>query len=466
MTFTDVAAGDGFTIALDSHGRVWSWGDNMYWNWLVQTNQLPGEETAGLLRYHGDVLKKDINPVNGKLGRPSASGDTWLDPLPGLVMTEEGVPLGTGTITISTADTISVKLENQPDPIISIAAGKDFAMALSRSGRVYIWGANTFGQLGQGEDFNELSLSVARPVVKGASPSSIGSILSDVAEIAAGDATAYAIRSNGDLWSWGSNCSAYSNEAGEVQYTLTGQLGAGVQDLKRDAPVRVGRGMSPQNADKVEYMNRVVSVAAGSGHAIVLRADSNDENNGGIYGFGRNDKGQIATQVSAATFSEVPVRLLYSGGTHVAAGGDSSLAQAPYPTVGGAVTLLAWGDNSRGQLGTGVTEVVEITDPDTGESHMTTVNVNGAGTPVNGAGTANPTGSANMEIGWSISMGGDHMAFSINNGDVYAAGANGMGQLGDFTEKDSNVPVRVGQEGFSSLELHGYLSALGTSTGH
>ena len=40
-----------------------------------------------------------------------------------------------------------------------------------------------------------------------------------------------------------------------------------------------------------------------------------------------------------------------------------------------------------------------------------------------------------------------------------------MGQLGDYTGRDSNIPVRVGDEGFSSLEIYGYLSNLGVSTG-
>ena len=66
------------------------------------------------------------------------------------------------------------------------------------------------------------------------------------------------------------------------------------------------------------------------------------------------------------------------------------------------MTLLAWGDNSHGQLGTGVTEEIQVTDPETGLTETVTVNVNASGTPVNGAGTANQNGSRYMEIAWSI----------------------------------------------------------------
>ena len=63
-----------------------------------------------------------------------------------------------------------------------------------------------------------------------------------------------------------------------------------------------------------------------------------------------------------------------------------------------------------------------------------------------------------METAWSISVGGDHIAFSINNGDVYASGAGDLGQLGNFDVFDSGIPVRVGEESFSKLDLWGYLS--------
>ena len=469
VTFTDVAAGDNFTLALDSRGRVWSWGDNAYWSWLIQTKNPFGaakdeSEELPVLNYHGEPVKDSGRALIGKLGRTSANnGDDWVDPLPGLVLVGEDQVLGEGTISIISED--GYDLADQPDPIVSIAAGKNFAMALSRSGRVYTWGLDNYGQLGQGEEFDKPNSTYAQTVVKGSSPSSTGSEMSDVVAIAAGSETAYAIRSNGDLWTWGSNSSIYVDEEGVERRTVTGQLGAGIQDLYRDAPIRASRGMSPQSADKVEYINRVVSVAAGDGHAVVLRSDSKDEFNGGVYGFGSNSHGQIGNHVSNNDFSGVPIPLVQNGGQHVAAGGKSTLAQAPYPAVDGAMTLLAWGDNSHGQLGTGVTEEIQVTDPETGLTETVTVNVNASGTPVDGAGTANQNGSRYMEIAWSISVGGDHMAFSINNGDVYASGSNAMGQLGDYTGRDSNIPVRVGDEGFSSLEIYGYLSNLGVSTG-
>ena len=246
VTFTDVAAGENFTLALDSRGRVWSWGDNAYWSWLVQTKNPFGaatDESGELpaLHYHGEPVKDSGRALTGKLGRTSAnSSDDWVDPLPGLVMAGKDEVLGEGTISIISEE--GQTLNDQPDPIISIAAGKDFAMALSRSGRVYTWGLDSYGQLGQGEEFEASNLSYAQAVVKGSSPSSIGSEMSDVVAIAAGSETAYAIRSNGDLWAWGSNSMTYVDEAGVEQRVVSGQLGAGIQDQPGHEPSECGSG--------------------------------------------------------------------------------------------------------------------------------------------------------------------------------------------------------------------------------
>ena len=43
-----------------------------------------------------------------------------------------------------------------PDEIVRVESGPNFSMALNREGRVYVWGVNTFGQLGTGS-LNNLS---------------------------------------------------------------------------------------------------------------------------------------------------------------------------------------------------------------------------------------------------------------------------------------------------------------------
>ncbi|MDW7673283.1 MAG: hypothetical protein SCK28_01980 [Bacillota bacterium] len=71
--------------------------------------------------------------------------------------------------------------------IKQIYAGNDFSLALKSDGTVYSWGDNTYGQLGIGvEDWNVSTLIK----IEG---------LSDVKAIAAGNAHAMAIKSDGTV---------------------------------------------------------------------------------------------------------------------------------------------------------------------------------------------------------------------------------------------------------------------------
>jgi alpha-tubulin suppressor-like RCC1 family protein len=93
---TRIAAGGFFSLALDSNGNVWAWGDNTY----------------------------------GELGQGSTSPTTSGVPLE--VMDNTGNALGT-----------SVKVKN-------IAAGGSHALAIDTDGNIWAWGYNYYGQLGDG----------------------------------------------------------------------------------------------------------------------------------------------------------------------------------------------------------------------------------------------------------------------------------------------------------------------------
>jgi alpha-tubulin suppressor-like RCC1 family protein len=54
-------------------------------------------------------------------------------------------------ISTNKKDTIELNLEN----IRKVESGVNYSMALSDDGRVYVWGNNTFGQLGTGSLKNE-----------------------------------------------------------------------------------------------------------------------------------------------------------------------------------------------------------------------------------------------------------------------------------------------------------------------
>jgi len=82
-----------------------------------------------------------------------------------------------------------------------VAAGDGYALALNSEGRVFAWGENDLGQLGDG------TLKDHTTYVSTKLPSGTTSIF-----IAAGGGQSFAIDSNGSLWGWGCN---YYGEVGD-----------------------------------------------------------------------------------------------------------------------------------------------------------------------------------------------------------------------------------------------------------
>ncbi|MGH7733800.1 MAG: RCC1 domain-containing protein, partial [Gemmatimonadales bacterium] len=136
-------------------------------------------------------------------------------------------------------------------------------------------------------------------------------------------------------------------------------------------------------------------------------ADANE-----LYGWGLNVVGQLGN--GGTTNSVTPGKVQLPAGvvaTAAATGGDHSLA------IGSDGNLYAWGYNSNGQLGNG-----------------TAAN---SSTPVVVQLPAGVTAT-------SISAGATHSLAVGSDGNVYAWGYNGYGQLGDGTLSYSALPLKVG----------------------
>src|SRR5919109_264382 len=80
-----------------------------------------------------------------------------------------------------------------------IAAGDGHAIFLAANGRLYAWGRNDFGQLGDGTGGGGAWGSRQAQPVAVKSPDSVW------VKVTAGDNHSLAIRSDGTLWAWGRN---------------------------------------------------------------------------------------------------------------------------------------------------------------------------------------------------------------------------------------------------------------------
>ncbi|HLK01524.1 MAG TPA: hypothetical protein VKU39_16685 [Streptosporangiaceae bacterium] len=193
--------------------------------------------------------------------------------------------------------------------VTSISAGDLFSLARRSDGTVWAWGDNRFGQLGDGTTAgSRLPVQVAG--------------LSHVTSISAGFDAALAVRTGrlaaiASVWAWGSNSH--------------GQLGDGT----------LASHITPEQVTGIRTPF-VAGISAGHQFAVVLGTD------GTVWGWGANESGELDKTPSTAPVSR-PTELTVTGSgiTQLSAGFSHVLALRSNGTV------LAWGDNSAGELGTG-----------------------------------------------------------------------------------------------------------------
>ncbi len=244
---------------------------------------------------------------------------------------------------------------------VSGAVGGSHTVALRSEGTLWSWGSNDHGQLGTGNNTDQNT-----PVMSGND--------SNWVAVSAGEGHTAALKSNGTLWSWGDNGN--------------GQLG-------------IGNYNDQDNPQQVSGSNWA-SVSCGSAHSLALKAD------GTLWAWGDNSSGQLGTG-NYSTFNS-PVQIgSYDKWLAIAAGGKHSLA------LKADGSLWAWGRNTEGQLGTG-NNTVQLSPVQVG------------------------TGDT-----WVWISAGDQYSLALKaDGTLWAWGMNSDGQLGIGNYNNQDSPVQVG----------------------
>ena len=228
----------GHTLAVRSDGTVWAWGDNT----------------------HGDL---GDGTTDGRLAPVQVTGLTGAT---------------------------------------QVAGGCDHSLALRSDGTVWAWGGNGAGQLGRG---TVTGYEVAPAPVSG---------LAGVTKISAGCGFSLALRSDGTVWAWG--------------YDSVGQLGNG---STADSAVPV----------KITGVSQVTAIAAGWDSAVAIVAGG-----ASVWAWGGNDSGQLGDGTLAGRAT--PVRVTQIGTVHIAGAAVGLKFAAILGTDG---SVWAWGADRYGQLG-------------------------------------------------------------------------------------------------------------------
>ena len=264
---TKVATGAFHSLAATESGHVWFWG----WNKLnglgfalsEHTDNTTGQVDSTVFIYkpfpnfgltnvidvavgeaHSVVLKANGLVTTWGVNDRGQTGHSLAEP-----RTENAKQLVIG----KNSDMLS-------NPITEIDAGFDHTLALGKDGRVWAWGGNASGQLGDG-------------TTKDRNTPEVVPNLAGIVTIAAGDGFSLAVDSAGVAYAWGNN--------------VLGQLGDGTRVGKWE-PVPVSR------------IDAVQGVEAGGAHAMAVRAD------GGLWTWGTNDVGQMG---EGAVTNLVPIPL-------------------------------------------------------------------------------------------------------------------------------------------------------------
>ena len=169
--------------------------------------------------------------------------------------------------------------------VIAVEAGFEFSLALTSDGRVYSWGGNTFGNLGDGTNYSRYT-----PVEVDTSGVLSGKVVIDIAAAAA---AAGAVTSDGLVFTWG--------------YNSDGRLGDGTT-TDRHLPVAVDT--SGALSGKV-----VTQLDGGNTRFVAVSSD------GLAFGWGPNPRGAIGDGTDTARLTPVAVDMtgVLSGKTITAA---------------------------------------------------------------------------------------------------------------------------------------------------
>lgn len=190
----------------------------------------------------------------------------------------------------------------------TVRAGDDFTVALTTVGRILTWGYGRNGELGNGARRNsDVPVAVRLPAG------------TKVSAVSAGEAFALALTTTGQVLAWGSNAS--------------GDLGDG-KTGGSDVPVRV----------RFPAGTKIVGVSAGEGFGLAVTSA------GRVYAWGDNIYGQLGDGTTHSRGIPVPVHL--PPRTKVVSAFGGGLHAIALTSAGG---ILAWGYNLDGELGDGTT---------------------------------------------------------------------------------------------------------------
>ena len=346
-----VSAGYNNFLGITNDGKLWAWGQND----LGQLGDGTTNTSNNLLQIGNASNWVSVSASTGgnhSLGVTS-DGKLWA-----WGWNEMG-QLGNGTF-IDKHSPIQVGTATN---WVSVSAGTDYSLGLTSGGEIWSWGNNDYGQLGRSNGQQQI-------------PSQIG-IGSNWTSIEAGCSFSYGITNDGKLWAWGQNAG--------------GSLGDGTT-INRYSPIQIGVDTNWSSVSAKCYLNLGIT------------------NDGKLW------------QLNSPSLSPAQI-------------GNSSnwiSASASYTRSIGITNdrkSWAWGSNEVGQLGDGT--ITDRTEP--GEMvHAYSVSYDNSTVNI-GKNTSFKviTSETGLTYQWQVSTNGGFDYTDISNGEIYDnANTNSLAIIG------------------------------------
>lgn len=310
-------------------------------------------------------------------------------------------------------------------PLIAVEAGDTHACGIRFDRTIACWGANEFGELGNGT----ITAGWTWPAVT-------VSGIDDAVAVSAGNRFTCAVRAGGSVWCWG--------EGG------AGQLG---NDEQNDSATPV----------QVSGISDAIDVTTGAAFACALNSDLT------VACWGLNSLGQLGNgTVTQNTGNPTPVDVEISDATTITSGWNHTCARRTDFSV------WCWGGNGDGatgygQIGDGTLEnrpspvavagLDNVSDLDAGGWTTCAALLDrsvwcwgygergglGNGTTANSSVPVQVSGLSDADV---VAVGGWHACALRSSGQIACWGANsdggtGYGQLGSGDREDHSLPVPV-----------------------
>ena len=309
-------------IAKDSNGKLYSWGQNYYGqlgNGTIGDSSMPicisdiegsplkGKNIVNIYVDFSGMIAKDSD------GKLYSWGRNNFGQLGNKTTTDSGMP-----ICISDIENSPLKGKN----IVNIYWDNSTIIAKDSNGKLYSWGKNDYGQLGD-ETTNNRSMPICISNIENSPLSG-----KDIVDVYENDEVVIAKDSSGKLYSWG--------------YNVSGELGDGT--TKNSMPICI----SDIESSPLKGKNIVDVHNYGS---TIIAKDSS----GKLYTWGYNDYGQLGNGTTENSSMPVCISNIENSPlkekkiVNIYTGDDTIIAKDSDGK------LYSWGKNDYGQLGNGTT---------------------------------------------------------------------------------------------------------------